>query len=188
MKPEFPRDEKLFDKSPAIDVRGSLPRHKQANECADQRLMIPSHGHLFASGAISVFQINWQATTGNTNANSHPNNGARHPGAIPGSAQVGRTPLQVDIIDRIWASFEVMISPIVRMITNESAGSMAQRDDSHSGRSLDFMQSPDCRRPAPLSGEVNYPVGARPSKCSIIIISFLRLLKTTTGRSSSGKN
>jgi hypothetical protein len=30
------------------------------------------------------------------------------------------------------------------------------------------MQSPDCRRVAPLSGEANNPVGARPSKCLII--------------------
>jgi hypothetical protein len=30
------------------------------------------------------------------------------------------------------------------------------------------MQSPDCQRCAPLSGEAKYPAGARPSKCIII--------------------
>jgi hypothetical protein len=34
-----------------------------------------------------------------------------------------------------------------------------------------FMQSPDCRRLAPLSSQANHPVGARPSKCIIIIKS-----------------
>jgi hypothetical protein len=42
---------------------------------------------------------------------------------------------------------------------------MAQRDNRHSGRYLGSMQSPDCRRYAPLSGEAKYPAGARPSKC-----------------------
>jgi hypothetical protein len=33
-----------------------------------------------------------------------------------------------------------------------------------------FMQSPDCRRLAPLSGEAKHPAGDRPSKWIIIII------------------
>jgi hypothetical protein len=37
------------------------------------------------------------------------------------------------------------------------------------------MQSPDCQRVAPLSGEANNHVGARPSKCIIIIRKAMSL-------------
>jgi hypothetical protein len=66
--------------------------------------------------------------------------------------------------------------------TDESAGSMTQRDNSHSGRYLGSMQSPDCRRHPPLSGEARYPAGARPSKCIsinvlVLLMSFRRTLE-----------
>jgi hypothetical protein len=46
---------------------------------------------------------------------------------------------------------------------------MAQLDNSLLGLKLGLMQSPDFRRYAPLSGESNYPAGARPSNCIVII-------------------
>jgi hypothetical protein len=35
-----------------------------------------------------------------------------------------------------------------------------------------FMQSPDCRRYAPLSGEAKYPAGARPMNVLLFVIIY----------------
>jgi hypothetical protein len=59
---------------------------------------------------------------------------------------------------------------------------MAQRDNRLPGRCLGSMQSPDCRRYAPLSGEAKHPAGARPSKCIIISAGVARIQVQVTPR------